>query len=347
MKNKEKLCIFTKYSLNGPSSHYRVMIYLKDLENIYNVALFPFWNEKYYSTYMNNKKKYIIQILICYIKNIVKRIWQLYTVAPKSDIVFFQKSIVPGLKFNNLSYLKKHGCKLILDIDDAIYMNPHDDINTSLKYMYALIVGNDELKEHYSKYNHNVYVIPTVEYTPDYDKYHKDTFDNKIITWIGSSSSIDNLDLIIDSLNEVINKHPEVKFIYICNKNYGYTQKIKNSSFIKWTQDGAIEALSAATIGVMPLKDTPFNRGKCGFKLIQYMNMGKPVVASNVGVNEKIVGNGGFIANSSEEFSRYMETLLFDHNTYDKCCKYISTKFLEKYGYNVALNEIIKVLQHL
>jgi glycosyltransferase involved in cell wall biosynthesis len=80
---------------------------------------------------------------------------------------------------------------------------------------------------------------------------------------------------------------------------------------ISWSEETEVEELNRFDVGIMPLPDTPWERGKCGFKLIQYMACGLPVIASPVGVNKEIVEHGvnGFFARDTEEWIRYLETL--------------------------------------
>jgi len=83
---------------------------------------------------------------------------------------------------------------------------------------------------------------------------------------------------------------------------------------VAWSEEGEVDALRAFDIGVMPLPDTPWERGKCGYKLIQYMAVGLPVVASPVGVNTKIVQEGvnGFLAADDAAWAQALRTLAAD-----------------------------------
>ncbi|HYG25777.1 MAG TPA: glycosyltransferase family 4 protein, partial [Caulobacteraceae bacterium] len=83
---------------------------------------------------------------------------------------------------------------------------------------------------------------------------------------------------------------------------------------VPWSEDGEVEALADLDIGVMPLADSPWERGKCGYKLIQYMAMGLPVVASPVGVNTTIVrhGENGFLAANDDEWRTHLRALASD-----------------------------------
>jgi len=81
-----------------------------------------------------------------------------------------------------------------------------------------------------------------------------------------------------------------------------------------WTSGTEVQSIQLFDIGIMPLFDTPWERGKCGYKLIQYMAVGKPVVASPVGINKEIVQHGvnGFLASDLIDWHRYLSVLLSD-----------------------------------
>ena len=81
-----------------------------------------------------------------------------------------------------------------------------------------------------------------------------------------------------------------------------------------WSEQTEVESIKKLDIGVMPLRDGPFERGKCGYKLIQYMACGLPVVASPVGVNTTLVEHGvnGFLATSLGEWESALRTLATD-----------------------------------
>jgi len=170
------------------------------------------------------------------------------------------------------------------------------------------------------------------------------TRSKKKIGWIGSKTTIDNLEIVVEPLNELIRKHPEVSVDIISNTDDGYTDKILNSRLVPWSQEGYIKAISYFTIGIMPLKNNAFNRGKCGFKLIQYLNMKKPVVGSPVGVNEDIIAGNGLSATTEEEWVEAFEKLLFDKEDYDRCVSHIEREFFKTYHFSNVADKMIGIL---
>lgn len=289
----------------------------------------------------------MIPIVFQYIGNVIKRVYQLIIQAPKCDVIIFQKGVLPALPVTFIQYLRKRGCKIIFDVDDAIYLSQRDHSNRIAKQADAVIVGNSLLANYYKQFNKHVVVLPTVDYTPAYIPYRRDTFHEKCIGWIGSQSTIGNLRIVAGAINRVVEKYPEVKFRFIANVGREYERQIRNAGFINWTLDTYIQDMSGFTVGIMPLYDNAFNRGKCGFKLIQYMNLYKPVIASPVGVNSEIVRNCGFIAETEDEWFVALEKLLFDRQIYRDCVKHIKAGFEDDYSYEKILDAWVNLIDKM
>lgn len=131
------------------------------------------------------------------------------------------------------------------------------------------------------------------------------------IVWIGSPSTVRYLQLLREPLRVLAERQPFVLRV-ICGGEVelpGVQVEV-----LPWSEDTEVADIGACDLGVMPLQDSPWERGKCGYKLIQYMACGLPVVASGVGVNPEIVRNGenGFLANTRQEWVAALGKLLGD-----------------------------------
>lgn len=135
-----------------------------------------------------------------------------------------------------------------------------------------------------------------------------------------------------------------MKIAIISNTALNYTDKINNSYLVPWKKETYIEEIGKFTIGIMPLKSNEFTAGKCGFKLIQYLNMKKPVIGSDVGVNKEIIGGNGIVANTEEEWIDAMEKLLFNENMYNKCVRHIENNFFVKYHFKKISERVIDII---
>lgn len=345
---KKRIAIFTLYCKEGASSNFRILMYVDDLRKNFHVDVFPFWDKTYVTKYMYEKKKYVVPVAAQYIGNCVKRIFDILACSQKYDVIILQKGVIPALPCTFVGYMKKKGCKVIFDVDDAIYLNINNKMNHSnriAREVDLVIAGNDLLKKHYIKYNQNTMVLPTVDYSPIYKRHIRDTYENKWIGWIGSQSTIDNLEIVKGAITKVIERHPEVGFSIISNTAAGYDKSIPNTKFIPWTLDGYIPEISKFSVGIMPLYDNAYNRGKCGFKLIQYMNVHKPVIASPVGINEEIVGHCGLIARNEDEWVECLEKLLFDRQQYQACVDHMEEEFERRFSYESNLTAWEKIIR--
>ena len=341
----KKICVFTLYEEKAASSRYRAYIFRKEIEKRYDVRWYAFWNNYYIEKCMYNKKKHIFEICILYFVFAIRRIFQLLFIAPKMDVVFIQKDCIPYINRHFLTKAKKNNVRIIYDIDDANYSRPKDNSDTIASIADVVICGNNTLRDHYSKVNDNCTILPTIEETWKYRQFWGDTFEKKIIGWIGSKNTVPNLEIAAEALNLLISKHPEVSFRIISDSDGGITQIIKNSYLCKWGINTYLNDLSEISVGIMPLQDTEYNRGKCGFKLIQYLNMRKPVVGTGLGVNIDIIKGNGLVANDTEGWVNALEDLLFKKEIYDNCVEHIDEVFFSEYSYDSGVARLLNILE--
>ncbi len=136
--------------------------------------------------------------------------------------------------------------------------------------------------------------------------------DNRpIIGWVGSPSTRIELTSISSTLERIV-KRTNCRFVTVGDG--GTTLLFDGHESKSWTYEGEVAQLHDFDIGIMPLRDLEFQRGKCGYKLIQYMACSKPVVASPVGVNCQIVKHGinGYLASTEKEWESRLVELLDD-----------------------------------
>lgn len=340
----KKVLFFLQYDEMGSSSKYRILIYKKDFDAAYDTKYCPFWSNKYVSKYCKAKKRYIIQIMFSYIINVSKRLFQLYIIAPRYDIIVLQRCIVPGLPFTFLKHLKKKGSRIVFDIDDALHLQRLYMSSQIANDADVVMAGNRQLYDYYKKYNNNVYLIPTIDDNRLYENYKTNTFQNKCIGWIGSFSSIQNFDVILNPLNKIIEKYPEVYVKIISDEIMDYQKLIKNCNFVKWDAKTYLKEMQEFSIGIMPLKENEFNKGKCGFKLVQYLDLGKPVIATDLGENKYIVNEYGYCCIDENDWYNALENILFDEEIYNEITNNIHLQFLDEYGYEKVFDKIAALI---
>lgn len=214
--------------------------------------------------------------------------------------------------------LSKSGAKLIVDFDDAIWLHqvssssPNQNLNflkrpskTSeiIKLADTVVAGNSYLANYALQFNTKVEVIPT---TIDTDLYtpHRKFLTSKInIGWSGSKTTVDHFKEAIPALERVKQKYGDkIEFTVIGDGSYRY----ENLGIIgkSWSLDKEVSDLQEFDIGIMPLPDDEWSKGKCGLKGLQYMALEIPTIMSPVGVNTEIIQHkiNGFLASTSDEW---------------------------------------------
>ena len=248
----------------------------------------------------------------------------------------------------------------IFDYDDAIFhnydQNPNRLIKWLLKGKVATAIGGAKyvtagcqyLAEYALKVNSNVVVIPTVI---DIDKYPKHGSKLKLVNsftvgWIGSPSTVKCVEAIGMALTNICNTN-NVKIVLIGAGKVDLPGV--NLEKIEWSEGSEIENVRMFDVGIMPLADSPFERGKCGFKLIQYMACGLPVVASPVGVNSNIVedGKNGFLAKTTEDWVRALTTLRDNKDLRQRMGAAGRKKVEEQYCLHVTAPKYLVLLQKI
>jgi len=257
------------------------------------------------------------------IKSILKRRKDLLA-AKNYDFIFIQReAFMTGSTYFERK-LAKLKAPLIFDYDDAIWFEDkgsHLGILSKLKrpaktadiigMADIVVAGNAYLAEYGSKYNANVQVIPTTIDTKWYQPRKKGEDSQVVIGWSGSFSTIKHFEQIVPVLLKLKEKYQgKINFKVIGDATY--THKELGIQGVKWQAETEVESLQEFDIGIMPLPDEEWTRGKCGAKGLQYMGLAIPTVMSPVGVNTEIITDGvnGFLADTDEDWFRKLEKLV-------------------------------------
>lgn len=245
---------------------------------------------------------------------------KLFKQAAEFDCVFLQKKC---LNFFDALCLRKFSRKIIYDFDDAVMYSPKkpDGQATShfrlfrrtARFADLVIAGNSYLARHALKFNPDVEILPTGLDTKTYRVKAKPSGDGKVrLVWIGSKSTLGYLEDIKPALEEVGSRFNNVVLRIICDGFFD----LENMAVEKciWSLENQAKYLATADVGLAPLPDNRFTRGKCGFKILQYQAAHLPVITSPVGVNAEYVTDGitGYLASDNNQWVDRISELIED-----------------------------------
>lgn len=254
-----------------------------------------------------------------------KRVF-LLGVIPSYDIIFIQREAFPlGPPFFERAF-RQMSKRIIYDFDDAIFYPSVSPENRFIRFLKSpqktgkiiklsdlVIAGNDYLAQYAKGFNHRVEILPTPVDVEKYKPGIKKNSEPIVIGWIGSRTTAAFLKDVEDPLREVSKRFGKRVRIKIVGGG-GFKFKSLSAEYKEWSLDEEVKDLQSFDIGIMPLPDNPWTRGKCGFKALQYMSVGIPAVCSAVGITCEIIKDGmnGFLIRSREEWVSKLSRLVED-----------------------------------
>jgi len=299
----KKILFLTQYGIEHPSSRYRVYQYQKYLRKKYEIKILPAQKKRYF------KRFFLLKVLTILILTTFNRFSHLFKVK-KYDIIFIQREIFQFSIFPIFEWIiSKLNKNIIFDFDDAIWIY-NKYLPKIIRVSKYVVVGNSFLKDYALKYNKNVVEIPL---PIDTNRYKIKKFKNKkpvVLGWIGTVNNYSHLYQIKDVLTKLAKKYNIVLKVISGHKKI----KIKDVKVIqkKWSLKKEVEDLQSIDIGLMPLSNDEWSKGKGGCKLLQYMGVGVVGVASPVGINNEIINDGknGFLCENNEEWFQKLSLLI-------------------------------------
>ena len=311
-----KILILSRYGSLGASSRVRFLQYIPYFESQgVNVTVKPLLSNAYINAlYKGKSRRHEI------IKGYFKRVVTLLNVRDY-DLVVIEKEVFPFMPavveylFNILDI------KYIVDYDDALFHNYdcHSNrlvriilgkkIDSVMRSASIVIAGNNYIAEYAELAGaKNIEVIPTVVDTSRYQVKRKAHTKTPIVGWIGTPHTSKYLHRLLPVFKSI--KDIDVRFVAVGARPEDFEEGLIEAW--PWSEETEVSSIQQFDIGIMPLNDSPWERGKCGYKLIQCMACGVAVVASPVGVNCKIVepDKTGKLPNSLEEWDIALRSLL-------------------------------------
>jgi glycosyltransferase involved in cell wall biosynthesis len=206
---------------------------------------------------------------------------------------------------------------LVFDLDDAVFCRSDGEPSKSRQISFEKLTsiceqvwaGNLYLADRAGQYNEAVKILPTSldcrKYLLEVEK-NPDHFD---LVWIGSSSTQKYLKECLPVLESLSENIPNLRLKIVADFDLP-TKRLKTVA-VPWSDKVEADALASAHVGIAPMSDDPWTKGKCGLKVLQYMAAGLPVVSSPAGVNREIVQDGitGFFAEHPNDWRKAIDKL--------------------------------------
>lgn len=349
-----RVLALTKYSSLGASSRLRTHQFVPWLRSKgVDVQVSELFDDVYIKNLYAKKRA---------IGNISKAYWRrllVLTRAKAFDVVWLEKEALPWLP-SGIEVALLPGTKMLVDYDDAVF-HRYDlhrsglvrsllgrKIDRVMRQASVVTVGNDYLGARARSAGCRcIEWIPTVV---DIERYPKPQRRGRVgptvVGWIGSPSTAPYLAAVAPALEPLV-KSGSVRCVAIGAR----PDQVSGTPFVArpWTVDGEVASLSDLDIGIMPLHDGPWERGKCGYKLIQYMACGLPVVASSVGINNQLVreGENGFLASGVDSWSRAIARLVSDAHLRVRMGENGRARVEQVYCLQVQGPRLLKILQEM
>jgi glycosyltransferase involved in cell wall biosynthesis len=319
-----KVILFSKYSRMGASSRLRSMQYLPLLaEHGIDVEVCELFPDAYlqarYGGSAFSAKKHVW-------KYYWRRALQLLR-SPPGSVLWIEAELFPYLPYWLESMLRRSTTPFVAEYDDALF-HSYDLSSSSLvrrvlgrkidrvmQHATCVIAGNGYLAARATQAAaQRVERIPTVVDHRRYTQVIHGERAQTVIGWVGSPATQKYLLDIRHALARVCAKHDARLLLVGANAQMVDALAGIPVERVEWSEDTEAATIARMDIGIMPLVDGPWERGKCGYKLIQYMASGLPVVASPVGVNVDIVrqGENGYLATDGADWEDALQWLVKD-----------------------------------
>jgi len=270
-----------------------------------------------------------------------------------SDLLLIHRRCYPAL-FTPL--LRRKTRPVVFDIDDAIYLpsplEPNSkfarsryrrNFDTTAAAAELVLCGNRVLAERVGKKKRKV-IVPTAV---DCDRFHPDALgvtEHPTAGWVGHSSNLAYLEAIAGPLREIAWRHPGFKLIVVADRR----PRLEGvpMEFRPWTLENEFDCFSGIGIGLMPLDDSEWTRAKCAFKLLQFMALGIPAVASAVGMNREVVehGRNGLLATTDNDWVNGLDELISQPSKRRKIGSAGRETVEESFNLPVVSNRLLKAL---
>ncbi|HTE89419.1 MAG TPA: glycosyltransferase family 4 protein [Terriglobales bacterium] len=241
------------------------------------------------------------------------------------------------------------GKPLVLDVDDAVWLaQPFGakQMQRTAERADVVVVCNSYLADWFGRFCRRVELVPTPVDGDIFFPIAKPEDSAFIVGWTGTSANFPYLASIRQALAKFLHHAPEARLRIVAeNPPADLGLPPERVEFVRWSAANEAAAVQTMDVGIMPLADDAWTRGKCAFKLIQYMACGLPVVASPVGMTAEVLGRGN-VGLTARNDAQWLDALIFLYEQRDKAKSLGTagrTKFLEHYSRGAATRQLAEI----
>lgn len=352
-----RVLAFMKYGELAASTRQRLLQYRPDLDAAgIEVEYLPLLNNDHIRRLADGRPASAGSALMAYLRRGLQLLFR-----RDYDLIWVHCELFPYLAgfFERLAFLS--GKPVVYDYDDAIF-HMYDanrrpfvrrmlgrKLEPLLRGAAACCCGNAYLKAYADRFCDNAIILPTVVDTASYwPALPREGKAPLVIGWIGSPSTWAYVRPLLPLLRELADHH-KVRIRAVGAGTQAEADAFPGLDLIEWSEESEIREVQAMDIGIMPLPDEPWARGKCGYKLIQYMACGLPVIASPVGVNSEIIQPDihGYLADSPAQWRDALIALIEDRSMRQRMGLAGREKVEEHYSLKSQAPRLVTLLKSL
>lgn len=361
MAKRPRIHFLLIYPINtAPSQRFRFEQFFPFLKReSFEYTVDCFYDKQTFNKLYQKGGKFILalRLIFCFLRRCV----HMFTIG-RYDVVLIQRSAAPfGPPVFEWIIRFIWRKQIIYDFDDSIWRQPegrssfairlikaHFKVPLICKWAHVVVVGNKYLAAYAKQFNKNVVIIPTVVDTES--RFVPNGTDTAglnspmVIGWTGSHTTLPYLEALEPVFEELAKTN---RFTLMVMANRPPNFKKQSFHFVPWSEEAEVAELRKIDIGIMPLPNDEWTKGKCGFKAIQYMALEKPAVASAVGINSEIIDNGvnGYLCANHEQWLAALAHLINNPSIVREQGKAAREKIIKYYSLRKAEQEWMSVLQ--
>ena len=355
--SRVRVLALSPIAIEGDGCRFRIAQFMPYLrERGFDVTISPFYSREYFDVVY--RRGHFVRKAAGAVPLVWKRLRTLGEIG-NYDLVFLYREAIPAGPPVIERAIAKRAIPIVYDFDDAIFLPNVSEANQRVSFLKSperiaellrlstkVVAGNEFLAAYARGHHRDVTVIPTAvdtdHFTPAAARPRRDRL---LVGWIGSPTTFQYLKALAPILREVAAEHTFTLRVSGAGEAVDFPGLQIETP--EWSLAGEVALFNTLDIGVYPLRDDDWSKGKCGFKAIQCMACGVPVVAQAVGVNREIIvdGENGFLASTPEEWKQKLGRLLTDAALRERFARGGRRTIEERYSLRVVAPRLEAVLR--